>query len=170
MPPDVQPEIEPATQAELETIADWWVRLAREQREHGSHVLPEPNRETIVDVLGAHRIAGGLLVAKLDDEPVGFASFTMERGSFELDVTRGFLSNLYVTHAYRNRGVGTALLEAVESELASRGAEVLALEAMANNEAARRFYRRNGYEPYRVAMERRLAGEHENDTHTREHE
>ncbi len=39
---------------------------------------------------------------------------------------------------------------------------------MAENEEARRFYRRHGYDPLRVTMERSLAGRSENDTHSKE--
>ncbi len=152
------PEVEPASREDLETLAEWWVALAAEQREHGSHVLAAPNRETIHEVLAGHRFHGGVLVARLDGELAGFATFAVEDGSFALDASRGVLSNLYVRPERRRRGVGTALLEAVETRLAERGVDVLRLEAMAENEAARRFYRANGYEPHRVTMERPLTG------------
>lgn len=160
--------IEPAEPGDVETLADLWVQLAREQREHGSYVLPDANRETILETLEAHRVGDGLLVARLEGELAGFASFSVERGTFSLSATRGLLSNLYVRPAYRNRGVGSALLEAVERSLAEQGADVLVLEAMADNEAARRFYRRNGYEEYRVALERSLEERSESDTHSKE--
>ena len=160
------PRIEPATRDDLEAVADCWVALAREQREHGSHVLPEPNREAILETLAAHQFDGGLLVARLEGELAGFATATVERGTFALDANRGVLSNLYVKPAFRSQGIGEALLEATEAFLADRDVEVVTLEAMADNEAARRFYRRHGYETYRVAMERPLADE--NDTHSRE--
>lgn len=162
MPPNAQPRIEPAAETDLEAVTDMWVQLAREQRGHGSHVLPAENRPTIRETLAAHRVGDGLLVARLEDDLVGFASFAVERGTFDLDVSRGLLSNLYVVPSRRGEGIGTALLEAVEDALADRGVEVLTLEAMADNEAARRFYRRNGYDVHRVSMARTLASE--NDT------
>lgn len=168
MPPRVRPTIEPAEVADLDAVVECWIALAREQREHDSHVLPAENRETIRETFAAHAAADELLVARLEDAVVGFASFTVERGTFSLDATRGLLSNLYVRPAYRNRGVGTALLEAVESTLAERGVDVVLLEAMANNEAARRFYRRNGYETHRVSMERTIGNPDESDTHSKE--
>ncbi|MFC4246167.1 GNAT family N-acetyltransferase [Natribaculum luteum] len=168
MAPDEQPVIEPATREDVETLTDYWVDLAREQRQHDSHVLPDANRETIGETLAAHQVGGGLLVARVDGDVVGFASFSLERGTFALDATRGLLSNLYVRPAYRGRGIGTALLEATEEELAQRGADVVTLEAMAKNDAARRFYRRNGYDTHRVAMERSLDDRSENDTHSKE--
>ena len=168
MHPNDQLVIERATLDDVETIADRWVSLAREQRSHGSHVLAEPNRGTIVDVLGAHRVADGLLVGRLDDEIVGFATFTVEHGSFDLDVTRGVLTNLYVAPDRRNRGIGSTLLTAVESELASRNVAVLSLEVLADNEAARRFYQRNGYHDHRVTLERPIERTGENDTHSKQ--
>lgn len=179
--PDTDPRIEFATEADLETLADDWIELAREQEGHGSHIVPDANREAIRDVLAAHQFSDGLLVARLPaDDVAGFASFSIEQGMFTLDSTRGVLSNLYVKPSYRDRGIGTALLEEVEHALEERGATVVILEAMADNEAARRFYRRHGYDTYRVAMERSLersesgsnsnggSSSEENDTHSKE--
>lgn len=164
-----KPTIEPATDEDLSTVTDLWTHLAREQCAYSSHVLPEENRETIRETLAAYRINGGLLVACLEGEVVGFASFTVEQGTLELDATRGLLSNLYVRPADRGEGIGTALLEATEAALADRGVDVVSLEAMAANEAARRFYRRNGYETHRVTLESPV-GQAENDTHSKEEE
>lgn len=165
-----RPTIELAAQDDIEAVADLWVKLARDQREYGSYVRADANRETMRDTLAAHQVNDGLLVARLEGAIVGFASITVERGSLELDATRGILSNIYVDPAYRDRGIGTALLEAAENTLAEQGAEVLILEVMAENADARRFYERQGYDTYRVAMERDLADEDrsENDTHSKE--
>ncbi|ELZ00323.1 GNAT family N-acetyltransferase [Natrialba asiatica] len=148
--------IDHATSDDLEAVTDLWVQLARSQREFDSAVRAEANRELMRETLAAHRVADGLLVARVADAIVGFASVSLERGSLELERTRGTLSNLYVDPAYRDRGIGSALLEAATAELESKGAEVLLLEVMAQNEDARRFYRTHGYESYRVAMKRSL--------------
>ena len=180
-PPDSL-AIEVATQADIESIADDWVALARDQRRHGSHVLAEPNRETMRNILAAHRVDDGLLVARLEGSIVGFVSVSLERGSLELDATRGLLSNIYVVPEYRGRDIGSALLRAAERSLADRGVDVVVLEAMAANDRARRFYERHGYDVYRVGMERELEDdrtaesacdqsgmtETENDTHSKD--
>ncbi|THE66277.1 GNAT family N-acetyltransferase [Salinadaptatus halalkaliphilus] len=160
--------VEHATSEDIPTITDLWVDLARGQRAHGSVVKPEYNRETMSETLGAYQVADGLLVARLDDTIVGFASVSIERGSLELETTRGTLTNLYVVPDARNAGVGSALLETAERTLARKGAETMVLEVMAANEAARRFYRRHGYETHRVTMDRSLADRSENDTHSKE--
>ncbi|TYT61577.1 GNAT family N-acetyltransferase [Natrialba swarupiae] len=160
--------VEPATPDDLEAITELWVRLARDQCSHGSYVRPDPNRTTMRETLAAYQATDGLLVARVDGEIVGFASFSVEHGALELEATRGSLSNLYVEPDYRGRGIGSALLEAVEAAFEARDVEVLVLEVMAENEEARRFYRRHGYDPLRVTMERSLAGRSENDTHSKE--
>ncbi|MCU4925186.1 GNAT family N-acetyltransferase [Halobacteria archaeon AArc-dxtr1] len=160
--------IERARPSDLETVADLWVALAREQRTHESAVLPDTNRAAMREILASYRLDGGLLVARLDDEIVGFASLTVEQGTLELAEKRGILSNLYVLPKARNQGIGTQLLRAAEDALRDRGVDVLTLEAMAANEGARRFYRREGYEPRRVKMNRRLDEQAKNDTHSKD--
>ena len=164
-----RPTIERASPDDIEAVADMWVRLARDQRRYDSYVYADANRETMRETLAAHQVNDGLLVAREGDSVVGFASFSIERGSLDLDADRGLLSNIYVEPGARGQGLGTALLEAAEDELAAQGAEVVVLEVMARNEAARRFYDRHGYETYRVAMERSLDDDRsENDTHSKE--
>ncbi|ELY87806.1 N-acetyltransferase GCN5 [Natrialba hulunbeirensis JCM 10989] len=95
---------------------------------------------------------------------VGFASFSLEHGSLELDRTRGLLSNLYVVPSHRSQGIGSKLLAAVASELEDQGADALLLEVMARNDAAQEFYRSHGFEPYRLGMQRPLTGDGDDDS------
>jgi len=162
------PEIDLARADELGAITDMWVRLARGQRAYGSYVRADDNRETMRETLAAHLAADGLFVARVDGDPVGFASVSVEGGALDLDATRGTLSNLYVEPAFRSRGIGSELLEAVDAAFSEAGVDVVTLEVMADNEAARRFYRSHGFETFRVAMHRPLEDRPENDTHSKE--
>ena len=102
---------------------------------------------------GAHTAADRLDRAGDEGAVVGFVMFGPETGSYEQSVDRGIIENLYVQPEYRNRGVGTALLDAAERALAESGVDRIALEAMADNEAARRLYARRGYSVHRVELE-----------------
>lgn len=135
-------------------LADLWVELARDQRSSRSHLLAEPNRERVREAMVRHIIAGTVRVAKRNDGIVGFVTFGGESESYEQDVQRGFIYNLYVREVDRNRGIGSALLESAEAALGERGFDIIALQVMAPNEDARRFYRRHGYEPQRIELEK----------------
>ncbi|MEF8787365.1 MAG: GNAT family N-acetyltransferase [Haloarculaceae archaeon] len=147
---------------ESSVLTSLWVRLAESQQEYGSHLLPDGNRQQIRETIVRHIVSNTLLVAR-DDGIVGFAMFTMETSGYQQDETRGIVENIYVEPAYRDGGLGAQLLRAAEDELAQRGAETITLEVMAKNEDARRFYRRLGYEPHRVELEKRV----ESDTHSK---
>lgn len=98
------------------------------------------------------------------DGLVGFVMFDIEAGAYEQDATRGMVRNLFVRPAYRDAGVGTRLLAAAEDALADAGVDAVALDVLADNEAARRFYRRHGYRPHRVELEKSMRS----DTHSKE--
>lgn len=156
-------EVELGTVDDAEFVADLWVDLATEQVRYGSHVRAGSNQTLIRDELARYAATDRLLVAR-DDGVVGFATYTIEDGTYSLDVVRGFVENIFVVPDYRDRGVGGELLTAVERRLADRGADVVALETLADNADARRFYRRHGYEPHRVELEKPL----ESDNHSKE--
>jgi ribosomal protein S18 acetylase RimI-like enzyme len=146
-------DVEPATMDDVEVLTDMWLNLAAEQLQHGSHLRVEANRETIRIDLARHMAEGNVLVVRADSI-VGFVSFEMGGGVFEERVRRGRIQNLYVEPGSRDGGVGSALLEAAEAALAAAGADVIAIEAMAENGGARRFYERHGYDAHRIEYER----------------
>ena len=150
--------VEPATLDDLDDLADRWVDLAAEQRDHGSHLTAEGNRALMREALANHVVDRTCLVARdgTGGPPQGFVSFDLERDGLERDATRGVVHNLYVVPSARGAGHGTALLDAAEGALAAAGAERVLLEAMAANERAREFYEARGYAPHRVTYERPL--------------
>ncbi len=156
-------EIEVPDTGSADDVVDRWVDLADGQRRHDSHLLPSDNRTTIREDVVRHLVSDSLLVARQDDEIQGFVMFTVEGGTYQQDVTRGIVENLFVVPDRRDEGVGSELLGAAEAALAERGADVVALEVLAANEDARRFYRQHGYEPHRLEMEKAV----ESDTHSR---
>lgn len=148
--------IEPGRTDDAARVADLWVELGTDQLGHDSHLLPEANREHVRESVLRHAVAGTLFVARADGEIVGFVTCSVESGGYEQDVTRGLVENLYVVPRHRDAGVGAALLERAEAELGERGCTVVALDVMATNSDAKRFYERHGYDPHRVELEKEL--------------
>ena len=63
---------------------------------------------------------------------------------------------LSVTPEWRDRGVGTALMEAAEAWARERGAARMILDIAAANTGARRLYERLGYETHALMMDKAL--------------
>lgn len=153
---DPEMVIERPTIEEASMIADLWVDLATDQQAYGSHLAAAANRDRILDSISHHVADGTLLVARAGEEIVGFVMFSIERRLYVVSTVRGAVHNLYVLPAYRGEGVGSALLEAAETELAADGADRICLEALVGNGEARRFYEDNGYSPHRIEFEKRV--------------
>ncbi|KAB1188145.1 MULTISPECIES: GNAT family N-acetyltransferase [Haloferax] len=157
--------------SDLDVLSDLWVELAHGQRAFGSHLFADANRAHIRASLAHHITFDGVLVVRdgydgerNDSDIVGFVTFEVEAGTYEEDVTRGIISNLFVVPDRRDEGVGGRLLSAAEERLREAGADVVGLEVMADNESARKFYRRHGYGPHRIQLEKSI----QNDTHSKE--
>ena len=144
--------VEPPGMDEADAIADAWVALAADQRSYDSYLLAEENRATARESVCRSIVTGGMLVARTDDGIAGFVQFSVESGAYETAVRKGVVENLFVAPDCRNQGVGSRLLDAAETALVADGAETVVLDVMADNEAARRFYRRRGYGPHRITM------------------
>ena len=156
-------KVESPEMSEVDDIAELWVRLAVDQREHGSHLLAEENRNAIRESIARHVVVDGVRVAR-DPDLVGFVTFDPIDGEYEQEVARGTVRNLFVVADRRGEGIGAALLSAAERELAAAGVDVVALEALARNEDALRFYEAAGYRPHRIELEKPV----ESDTHSKE--
>lgn len=154
------------TTDDLDSLVEQWVQLAAEQRDHGSRLLADANRDPVRETLARSVVTGNARVAHDDGGIVGFVTFEPDTGSYETDATTGTVTNLFVRPDRRGEGVGRELLAAAERALSEGGADAVSLEVMARNEAARRFYRREGYGQHRVTMSKALADE--SDTHSKD--
>lgn len=157
--------VEAATLSDVDALVEQWVALARGQRAYDSHLAAAANRTPVRESLARHVVADGVRVARTPDgDVVGFVMFGPETGDYEQTLSRGVVHNLYVVPRARGRGIGSALLAEAEDALARSGVDVVALETMADNEDARRFYERHGYRTHRVELEKPARS----DTHSKE--
>lgn len=152
LPADVT--VEAANSEDTTALVELWIELADDQRRHGSHLLAGPNRSAIREAMLQHIVGGTALVARRDGTVVGFVTFDTEAERYRQDVSRGIIHNVYVRAADRGQGVGHGLLAKAEASLRAEAVDAVGLQAMAANDDARRFYRRHGYEPHRVELEK----------------
>lgn len=100
------------------------------------------------------RIASAdLIVADHGGSCVGYALAT-----YRADRRAGWLISLGVSTRASGRGIGMALLQAIEAAARQRGFAALKLETRADNDAAIRLYERVGYR--RTGLKRDYYGDH----------
>ncbi len=157
--------------SELDLIEPLWNAL----REHHSSVTPklgEPRSRSESWLRRRRQYEGWLadpdafvLLAERDGERVGYAMVQVREGSPTWPVSEhaGEIETLSVLPGERGKGTGTALLEAVRSELGRQGITELSLHVMPTNRDAIRFYERHGFETYALWV--RTDGKGGDDAH-----
>jgi ribosomal protein S18 acetylase RimI-like enzyme len=120
----------------------------------GGKPLPPDVRERVVPMLRAHPTSL-VLLALVADEPVGVAVCFFGLSTFR---ARPLLNihDLAVLPEHQGKGVGPALLAAVEEHARRRGCCKLTLEVRDDNTRARRVYRRFGFDDYDLGQARFL--------------
>lgn len=84
-----------------------------------------------------------LLVAEIDGKIEGF----IVGDTFQwYDGKRGYIEDFGVSTNFRNKGLGTMLLEEMEKQLTTAGAKRIILDVK-ENVAAKEFYKNRGYQP-----------------------
>lgn len=91
---------------------------------------------------------GFVLVARAADALVGYAFVRVHEGpddTFDFGARWGQLVTLSVLPDYRGAGVGTAIMDEVDRQLAAIGVHSVEIYVMQGNDRARAFYERRGY-------------------------
>jgi GNAT superfamily N-acetyltransferase len=141
---------------------DFVVALAPRLRAFGDPPLRPPDaiddaeRQALVRALTALATDAALLVAEVEGQgPAGVAYAESATDYFTGD-RHGHLAILIVSEAAEGRGVGQALLAAVERWAAARGYRLLTLNVFAGNARARTVYERAGFLPDTVRYAKAL--------------
>lgn len=98
------------------------------------------------------------IVAEVEGKVVGFASLRLHPYLGE-DAPYAELSELFVTEAYRRRGIAKALYSKVEEMAQEGGASSIAVLTDSNNLPALRFYQEMGLETFSIALQKWFGGE-----------
>lgn len=95
-----------------------------------------------------------VMVAQSSGRLLGYAMIRAldTAGSWQWGDQAGILETLVVSSDARGAGVGQALLDAVRERLADWGIQIMTISVIAGNEAAVRFYRREGASDYLTTL------------------
>ena len=144
-----------ATEAETPVILEMIQGLA--EYEKLSHVCCA-TEEQLRRTLFGERPAAEVLLAKLDEEWVGFALFFPNYSTF-LAQPGIYLEDLYVKPEARGKGAGLALLRALAKLAVERGCGRMEWAVLDWNEPSIGFYRKLGAVPLDEWTGYRLTGE-----------
>lgn len=97
-----------------------------------------------------------VLMAESGGESVGYLVGYVTQSSSVRPVRMAILESMFVTRSERSRGIGQQLLDAFLVWSQERNALQVSVTAYASNDAAVRFYRRCGFEPHTITLERSL--------------
>lgn len=143
---------------DLDAVVELVLELARSQDDYGSRIELTTSTETLRSRLAQQLVDGRVIVADAEPAVVGVVTFSIATSELARRETVGIIEYLYVERSHRNAGIGTDLLRRAEQALAERGATVVDLEVLSDNELARQFYEARGYTPHRYRLTRELEG------------
>ncbi len=100
---------------------------------------------TAIDAMLGNKNLGFFLLAELGEQAVGFAAISFA-WTLEYGGKTAWLDELYVLPAYRERGIGGNLVDAMLTEAKKFGCLAVDLEVEEGHERAEKLYRRKGFE------------------------
>lgn len=140
--------IEPATPADARRVAEvhvqaWQAAYVGIVPDAHLASLSVDKRETMWREAIEKQVSE-LLVARVDDEVVGWVSFDASRDKDAVSGS-GEVWALYVDPARWAGGIGRALLQRAQQRLSERGFKTISLWVLASNDRAKRFYEAAGF-------------------------
>ncbi len=140
---DTDLEIRPIARNDLEAVLEVY-RQCEDFLALGP--VATASMEMVLKDIELSKSAGGIFcgIFTLDGKMIGVVDYVA--CNYQGDPQAAFLSLLMIAASYRNCGIGQAVVEAVENEIAEQtGVMVILSGVQVNNPQAVRFWQRNGY-------------------------
>jgi ribosomal protein S18 acetylase RimI-like enzyme len=141
--------IRPGRREDAAEAARLWMQSAEEHTSHDRVYETSPDAEKTMRRFLADVANSGysfLFVAAAGDRTVGFISGELRQGSPTfLPKTWASVDDVFVEPAYRNSGIGRALLQSVQAWAQERDADGISLQVAAANSRGRKFYEDLGF-------------------------
>jgi ribosomal protein S18 acetylase RimI-like enzyme len=151
---------------QIDTLETLWLTLHRHHQRVGADLAPyvdeaqswQQRRKFYRDCFAEPR--SFCCGAYAGDSLVGYALVRVERASsmwtdtWVTDATTAEIESLVVDPAFRGKGIGTRLMDAVDEELAALGITDVIVGALPGNSNVLEIYRRRGFAPTWLIMTR----------------
>ncbi len=153
--------IREAGTSDLDALVELNLHVQRLHVEDEPERFVEPSREAVAAWLSERLVQEGwrALVAESDGRCTGYVLFELidhPVGTFTAAMRALYIHQIGVDPGVRRRGIGRALVRAVEREAAELAVQQVALDTWSFNTSAQAFFTGCGYEVYNVRLRRRL--------------
>jgi ribosomal protein S18 acetylase RimI-like enzyme len=153
--------IREAGTSDLDALVELNLHVQRLHVEEEPERFVEPSRDAVAAWLSERLAEEGwrALVAESDGRCAGYVLFELidrPAGIFTAAMRALYIHQIGVDPGVRRRGIGRALLEAVEREAAELGVQQVALDTWSFNASAQAFFTGCGYEIFNVRLRRHL--------------
>ncbi|MBC7998871.1 MAG: GNAT family N-acetyltransferase [Leptolyngbya sp.] len=147
---------------DLPALKHCFVELQEFERELVNHRLPGAeiaDRYIQALIQRKKENTAEILVAVVDDKPVGFLSVLLSE-QLEPDLNEpielAYLSDIVVRKEFRKLGIGEALVKRAEEYAVSHKAIYMSANVLANNQGGRNLYAKSGFNEYELLLLKKL--------------
>jgi ribosomal protein S18 acetylase RimI-like enzyme len=153
--------IREAGTSDLDALVELNLHVQRIHVQEEPEQFVEPSRGAVAAWMSERLVEEGCraLVAESEGRCAGYVLFELidrPLGTFTAAMRTLYIHQIGVDPGVRRRGIGRALVQAVEREAAELGVQQVALDTWSFNTAAQAFFTGCGYEIHNVRLRRRL--------------
>lgn len=141
--PTLKPALRRATVEDRQCVLDFLIDFYSES---GFELDTVKAASAIGNLIGNEHY-GHLYVIKLDGEAIGYTALTFGF-SLEFDGRDGIIDDLYIAPDYRDRGVGSQVVDLILDAARKEGLNAVHLEVEKENMRAKKVYFRAGFKDY----------------------
>lgn len=101
----------------------------------------------------------GMFVWEIAGEVVGWSWLKAHENEFFKEGVYGEIKEIYVVPKFRRKGIGETMMIHVHNWFKEKGVNTVRVETAASNKTAMVFYRKIGFEPYYISLQKELSKE-----------
>ncbi len=149
--------IREATYKDSDVIMEFWIRSVKDAKRFDKNFNAEKPARLLKNIYSRFFKGCKYFLAEEGGRVVGFAAGKIEKlPAFYIERKIGILFQIFVEEKYRNRGVGTKLINKFISWLKSRQIKAVRLEVFPTNSAVKELYKNLGFKEFKIEMRKKI--------------
>ena len=112
----------------------------------------------------------GMFIWELKGKIVGWSWLRIYENEFFKEGAYGEINEIYIVPEWRGKGIGNILMKHAEDWFRNKGIKTVRVEALATNEKALAFYRKHGFKPNYITLQKEISNIQKDDNSKTYHE